>query len=214
MANNCDFDLKITGGKAEIEELVAMLSHKGDYKGNGLGEIDVFYPGELTETSVPGVFELIGGGDCPWSVLCALRAEYHEVSLESESKRLGLVIEAYSSEPGAGFQEHILIDKGSVIVDECVDYKEYCIDSCDSVEQYNEKYGTNFTKDMVDDNGNICIGGFGENYGCFKDGSRYFTNGLNTEKSICSLDSRIKEAAACRKHSTVSSKDKCEEMHI
>lgn len=35
MANNCGFDMRITGGKAEIQELIAMLQWKGQFQNAG-----------------------------------------------------------------------------------------------------------------------------------------------------------------------------------
>lgn len=45
-------------------------------------------------------------------------------SLESESERLNLALEVFSSEPGVGFQEHYIIVNSEVVVEECEDYEE------------------------------------------------------------------------------------------
>ena len=39
----------------------------------------------------------------------------------------------------------------------------------ETIEEYNAEYGTNFTEDMVDENGDVCVGGFGDDYGDFQD---------------------------------------------
>ena len=164
MANNCLFDFKIVGKEENVDELMEMMQWQGKYENNGLGRI---YEVDLSDKDyrADGTVEAYGYGDCAWSVLTAMR-NYADrnPSLESETNRLGLVIEIYSSEPGCCFQEHVVIDKGDVIVDECVDYEEHWVDECETIEEYNKEYDTNFTEDMIDD-GIVKIGGFGVDYG-------------------------------------------------
>lgn len=164
MANNCLFDFKIVGKEENVDELMEMMKWQGRFKENGLGRIYEVY---LTDKNhkADGTVEVYGGGDCAWSVLTAMR-NYADrnPSLESETERLGLAIEIYSSEPGCCFQEHVVIDKGNVIVEECVDYEEHWVWEFDTIEEYNAEYGTNFTEDMVEDE-YIKIGGFGDDYG-------------------------------------------------
>ena len=62
----------------------------------------------------------------------------------------------------------MLIDRGDVLVEDCVDYEEHWVQEYDTIEEYNAEYDTNFTADMVNDNGDICIGGFGDDYGVFE----------------------------------------------
>lgn len=178
MANNCDFSMRITGGEAEIKELISMLRWEGDFKENGLGRVYSFdVDSDVLPTDLADVYQVDGFGDCAWSVLTAMCTEYREgaPSLESETKRLGLVVEVYSSEPGCQFQEHYLFVKGDVICSECVDYQEHWVEGHDSLDAYNEENGTSFTEDMVNENGDVCIGGFGDDYGVFEDVSEYFT---------------------------------------
>ena len=169
MANNCFYDMKITGRKEAISELIQMLKWKGKYENSGLGRT-------YSCCIIEGITEIEGDigyavvcGDCAWSVYTAMM-DYHgrEHSLESETERLGLIVEVYSSEPGIGFQEHILIDKGVIEFNDCVDYEEHWVEDYASIEEYNEENDTDFTEDMVDDNGNVCVGGFGGDYGCFQ----------------------------------------------
>ncbi len=49
----------------------------------------------------------------------------------TETDRLNLTVEIFSSEPGIGFQEHYIINKGEIKVDECPDYSEIWYDSSD-----------------------------------------------------------------------------------
>lgn len=191
MANFCDFDMHIAGSKSGVEELIAMLSHKGDFKEDGLGRIFDLDVVEFEETQISGVYEATCGGDCAWSIKSSMRDDgIRERSLESESERLGLVVEVFSSEPGNGFQEHLLIVKGEVVVDDCVDYKEHWIGGSASLEEYNRKNDTDFTPDMVNEDGDVCIGGFGDEYAVFEDMSHYFVE----EKIVAPLNEQIREA--------------------
>lgn len=172
MANNCFYDMRITGRKKNIEELIRMMQWEGEYINDGLGrifscEITDEVPLELAEAN--DVISIDVCGDCAWSVNSAMRVSNRRpYSLESEAKRLNLVVEVYSSEPGIGFQEHVLIDRGDVLIEDCVDYEEHWVQEYDTIEDYNAEYDTNFTEDMVNDNGDICIGGFGDAYGVFE----------------------------------------------
>lgn len=193
MANNCCFDMRITGGEEEIKELISMLQWKGKFENAGLGRVYSFDADEIEKTDIPGVFQVNGSGDCAWSVLTAMQ-NYggRHPSLESETGRLGLVVELYSSEPGIGFQEHVLIAKGSVIKSECVDYQEHWVDGVGGLEAYNKENETDFTEDMVNENGDVCIGGFGDAYDDFEDVSQYFVQELNKEPA--SIDEQIQVA--------------------
>lgn len=194
MANNCSFDMRITGGQAEIKELVSMLHWSSLGVHPGLGRIFSIDAEPLEKTNVPGVYFLYLSGDCADSVKSSMRDDgVRYPSLESETKRLGLVVEVFSSEPGREFQEHVFISKGDVLVDDCVHYEEYFVDEYESLDGYNEAHGTNFTKDMVNCNGEVCIGGFGDDYANFEDATQYFAAEL--EHSPLSVDEQISQAA-------------------
>ena len=165
MANNCLFDWKIVGKEDNVEELISMMKWEDEFAVEGLGriyEIACFDKEEIAD----GVIAAYGYGDCAWSVLTALRNyKGRHPSLESETERLGLKIEIYSSEPGFAFQEHVIIDNGIVVEEECVDYEEHWIAEYDTLEEYNREYETDFTEDMVDGDGYVKVGGYGDNYG-------------------------------------------------
>lgn len=171
MANNCAFDMKITGPEEAIKELLSMLKWEGRFKDTGLGRVYSFDAEELLPTKHPDIYEVTGYGDCAWSVLSAMQNDNgsRHPSLESETERLGLVVEVFSSEPGCRFQEHVLIAKGEVIYSDCVDYEEHWVEGSDNLEAYNKEYGTDFTEDMINEDGDVCIGGFGDDYGVFED---------------------------------------------
>lgn len=169
MANNCAVDMKISGKVKNIKELIEMLSWKGQYKDDGLGRVfDCCY--DDYDFEVANDEDIIGVTvflDVAWSIQSAMRNKKCR-NLETETERLNLVVEAYSSEPGNQFQEYVLIDRGEVVIDECVDYEEHWVQEYDTIEEYNAENGTNFTEDMINENGDICIGGFGDQYGQFE----------------------------------------------
>ena len=168
MANYCGYMMKITGRKENAEELIEMMKWQGKYEDNGLGRIyDCWVSG--TEEYNDSFVSVYVNGNCAWSVLTAMR-NYNgrHPSLESETERLGLLVEVYSSEPGMCFQEHCMIDRGEVVFEECIEYEEHWIGEFDSIEEYNKECGTNFTEDMIQDEEYIYIGGYGEQYGNFK----------------------------------------------
>lgn len=194
MPNMCGFDMKIAGPEKAVLELVDMLQHKNPYY--SLGRVFSFDLDESQTENGPKGTDYIavqGFGDCAWSVNASMRQEFHpDHSLESEAKRLGLVVEVFSSEPGFRFQEHVLIDKGDILVDECSEYEEYVIDGA------SEEFINNLLKEQgmtwdelmskVNHNGEFCIGGV-EDYCDFQDLFRY----LNV-RGKPSLDSMITTA--------------------
>lgn len=168
MANNCCYDMRITGRKENVNEFIRMMKWEDEYAICGLGRVFSCYSHE-PEVIEGDIVYVDVFGDCAWSVSTAMMARAgREHSLESETERLGIIVEVYSSEPGCCFQEHYLINKGWIEIDECVDYEEHWVEEFDSIEAYNEEFDTNFTEDMIDENGNVCIGGFGDDYGYFQ----------------------------------------------
>lgn len=178
MPNMCGFDMKIAGPEKAVQELVYMLQQKNPYY--SLGRVFSFDLDESQTENGPKGTDYIavqGFGDCAWSVNSAMRQEFHpDRSLESETKRLGLVVEVFSSEPGFRFQEHVLIDKGDVLVDECPDYEEYLINGAPEAFIDNLLKEKDMTRDelmsKVNHNGEFCIGGV-EGYCEFQDLFRY-----------------------------------------
>ena len=168
MANNCLYDMRVSGKKKNVVELLKMMQREGEFKYDGLGRIfscDIVdeVPIEIAEDN--DIIEADVCGDCANSISSAMLSGEgaRDICLESETKRLNLVVEAYSVEPGNGFQEHILIDRGEIIIEECVDYEEHDIQDYESVEDYNKENGTDFTEDMVVDE-YVHVGGFGDRY--------------------------------------------------
>lgn len=144
MANECDFGMRITGRRRDIEEF--------------LGVIDIFSQAKrdrcirgvlLTKSKKKDVltqFEKISDDDittyeiegfCRWSVYSAMlegeHTDYQEckdlnddkvTSLLRESELLNLVIEVYGSEPGLGFEEYFFIKFGQIEMFEAKNFDE------------------------------------------------------------------------------------------
>lgn len=160
MANECTFTAFITGRVENVREFLKIMEKHWAY---GVlcedePQIEDFAPDTIISEHVEGY--------CRWSVLCAMRSEYRNPSIESESKRLNLFVEFYSTEPGCAFQEHVFIKKGVVCIDDCVDYEEIYVGDYNSIEEYNAANDTTFAQDMVADD-YIITGGFGWEYNRF-----------------------------------------------
>ena len=174
MANYCYYTMMATGEEENIDTLIKMLKWEGMFKDNGLGRI--YEVCEMNRKEIAdGLVSVTLTGDCAWSVLTAMR-DVDNIklfrSIEDASRQLDLIIEIFSEESGFGFQEHLLIVKGEVIVDDSVDYEEHYVEEFDTIEQYNEEFETDFTEDMIVD-GYIYIGGYGDDYCNFSNHLEY-----------------------------------------
>jgi hypothetical protein len=108
-------------------------------------------------------------GSCAWSVQsCMFEGPYtyqtqnpdgKGTTIPIESARLQLTIEIFSEECGMCFMEHFVVVDGCIIINECVDYNEYCTEDYDSVEEMNKECGTSFTQEEFDEGGWISVGG-------------------------------------------------------
>lgn len=113
-------------------------------------------------------------GDCKWSISSSINSSRYGNALDETTK--DLIVEMWSQEPGCAFEEHVIYANGTCLCDDCVDYKEYCLEGFDSLEELNEEYGTDFKEeDFID--GVVSIGGF-EDFETFDDsdelGDEYF----------------------------------------
>lgn len=176
MANNCFYDMRITGKKKNVEEMIQIIQGVGEFKHDSIGRVFdccIVDDYSLESAKNDDIVSIDVCGDCAWSIESSMLVNDRR-NLLTETKRLNLIIEAYSSEPGCQFQEHVLINRGEVVIDASVDYKEYWVQEFDTIAEFNEEYGTNFTEDMVNENGDVCIGGFGDEYGVYEDHMKYF----------------------------------------
>ncbi len=98
--------------------------------------------------------------------------DYQAISLLNETARLSLVVEAFSSEPGCEFQEHLFIDRGKLLIEDCVDYEEYMVDDAEERQIQELMQDKGLTREQlmaaVNCNGDYCVGGF-SNFGSFRD---------------------------------------------
>ena len=176
MANLCCFTMKIVGKKENVEEFTKMMKREGEFKENGLGRVydfDITEPDQLSD----GTLLVLGSGSCAWSVWCAMMQEYRSPrpSLESESKRLDLVMEVFSEEPGCAFQEHYFLNKGILETDETEEYHEFWKEGYDE-EDWNDVLKENeLTEEDLNEDGFIAVGGF-ENYCEFDAMDEYLKN--------------------------------------
>lgn len=203
MANSCSFYMKIAGQKEGVEEFIQMLGRSEAFPETGFNlvdDLDVSIPedGPLGTNQIAITCQ----GNCDWSILYSMR-DYRDrhPSLESETKRLGLVVEAYSMECGSRFQEHVLISGGEVLIEETEDYEEHYIPGMTEYGKQKLCEDLNMTMEemmkQVNSDGDLCIGGF-ESYGYFEDLFMYLKkeNIKEIASAIKGLDGRIQDAAA------------------
>lgn len=213
MANNCLFDMKIAGPEENVHLLVSML--KNQHPTASIGRVFLFDVDEALTERAPGnpnIISITGYGDCAWSIKSAMRDGLGCVSpLDDVALQLGLAVEAFSSEPGCRFQEHLLIVKDNVEIDDHVDYEEHLIDGASESyinELLEEKHMTReWLMSHVNCNGKYCVGGF-ENYGEFSDLFQYFP-----EREKSSLDAKIAQASE-KASSSTNSPGKALDMEI
>ena len=177
MANNCWYQMRIAGKKESVDQFIAMLSGKTPAR---LGRVFSVYMDEpfTPYPSNKGIGYADISGDCAWSIKeSMLPGSDPSVTLATEAKRLGLAVEAYSSEPGNRFQEHVLINKGDTLTFDCVDYQEHYVDVmsekelaelCQEQDLTREEL---FSEAAVD--GMFVVGGFGDDFANFSDLSAY-----------------------------------------
>ena len=155
MANCCSFNVKISGKEESCAAFNKMLMTEESW---AIVEVELQHIG-LENGNVVMEFS----GECKWSVLWAMdRREENRKTLKTESKRLSLEIEVYSIESGMQFAEHIHYKNGDLLIDDCVDYKEYYWDKYDypTISDYNEYHATTFTEKDFDEDGYHYEGGF------------------------------------------------------
>ena len=143
MANNCVFLMRISGDQASVDEFIKVVENDyhynedGRYQGTFDRHLSRIFSNEVIgyENDKFGICTAELVGDCAWSVYSCMteggyysrrflkeyRERSHATTLKLETGRLGLRIEVHSEEPGIGFKEHFLYDKGEEIINECLD---------------------------------------------------------------------------------------------
>ena len=174
MANNCNYTMAVWGQKKNIEEFVRMLKWKDEFAKCGLGRVFsaiVFDEQEIGNDLFCYQIE----GDCAWSVECALTAYGgRKICLESETKRLDLLLEVFSEEVGECFQEHYRIRRGEILLNECRRAERWFLDelSDKDLQKLCEEY--QLTKEAAlgrasFEDGYCTFGGFGAKFNVFWD---------------------------------------------
>lgn len=173
MANICDFVMRVRGAHDNIEKFYNAMSQNGKiYMGRG-ASAEINYEDDR-------VAEIHGW--CKWSVVSALIDnaismrtepgrwlfdedvnELEFITLIEACQRWNLDMEVYSEESGCCFQEHFMVIDGELVIDECVEWNEYCIDDFDTKEEAEAELGIEIT-DEEWNSGEAFIGrgGFGE----------------------------------------------------
>lgn len=166
MANHCYYDMKIKGFAWDCREWVRrMQNYNAPHHFFSIFSCDVYDEGETDD----GDCYMQMFGDCAWSLDTCCRGKGYsgnEDLFSINTKELNLVMEVFSSEPGVGFQEHYLYDKGDCVEDQCEDYEEWFWDRTEyeTFEQFKEgcDLPDSVTEDDLDDNSCYTVGGFGE----------------------------------------------------
>lgn len=190
MSNLCNYIMKIVGTEENVDEFVSILQAEYDYNVEPpqcehkhfwrLFNVDVIDEEELDSRYHAKTVS----GDCAWSVYsCMFSGEhtyqgsyegdtrYNGTDILTESKNLNLSVEIYSSEPGIGFQEHFLIDKGDIIKSECEDYHELSTEWFNNPREICEELQSEYSEadiqyNLSEDDDNVSFGGV-DNYGQF-----------------------------------------------
>lgn len=184
MANNCAFYLEVIGKPENIDRFEKMIVNDDSLN---LFD-DEFYIRGVEICTKDDVKELEDGyAAAAFSGMCRNSIEESQmlesghipymgrsfISLSDASKLLGLSIEGFSEETGNGFQEHYLTVNGKYNTLYSADLEEISVDTAEKLLRKffkdNSDYG--YTYDdiaaLVDDNGNIRLGGF-DDFGVYQ----------------------------------------------
>ena len=184
MPNYCNYSMCAIGSKDNLEEFIKVMKADYDY-----GTMEFSYERHLfrvfeadydeIEEVGPNLYQVIINGYCAWSVSSCMFNNYpisyyasiqkesgdkfRGTTLVEESERLNLRIEVFSEECGMCFQEHYVIINGDVIVEDCVDWEEYCLEDYETKEEAEEDLGIEITDEEWESGESyISRGGFGE----------------------------------------------------
>ena len=181
MPNICSYAMQVKGKSENVKEFIKMIQVNYAFDDNGncynpdtkepverhLWRVFDAYVDEDITTGDERKVSL--SGSCAWSVKSCMfegfgtyqsqHPDGNGTTIPIESDRLQLTIEIFSEECGMCFMEHYVVVDGVVIIDECVDWEEYCTEDYETVEEMNEECGTNFTQEQFDEEDYISVGG-------------------------------------------------------
>ena len=172
MANICNFSMYVRGKSEDIQRFYDAMCQNGNvYMGRGADA-------ELIMEDDDGArIE----GWCKWSIQSALidnaismrtnpgmwwfgdnvdASKIEFITLDEACDKWNLDMEVYSEEPGCCFQEHYLFVDGAMVLEECVDYYEYCLDEFETKEEAESELGIEITDEEWGYRGYIDRGGF------------------------------------------------------
>lgn len=160
MANNCITSIVVRGRKECVNVFDKVIHAKYNYntmefpdRNHFIGVNDVS-DGLYQEYGFMAMQDYVV--DCRWSAeLCLMNTpgSYYSQRQEIEkrdgiknystnivdlSRKYGLDIELWSQESGMGFEEHILVEHGEIMENECYDYYNYYIEDYNTYEEFIE----------------------------------------------------------------------------
>lgn len=128
MPNICEFNLKATGRKENIERLYKMLNYDESekYYLHRIFGCSYTFEEDLLNVKNDEEISVFMHGDCAWSLEASMLRndcgdDGYLTSIDKASKLLNLKIEIVSEEPGCNFTEHYVVDNGEILIDECFD---------------------------------------------------------------------------------------------
>ncbi len=172
MANICDFDMRVRGSHDNIEKFYNAMCQNGNIIMGRGADAELIYDDD-DYASI--------NGWCKWSVSSAMinnaismRTEPNMwyfgdgvdvskiefITLIEACQKWNLDMEVFSEEPGCCFQEHIMVVNGEVVIDECVEWNEYCLDDFETKEEAEAELGFKITDDEWNDDAFVGRGGF------------------------------------------------------
>lgn len=164
MPNTCYYEMKVRGTKKNCEEWYRKMQSDDDPDRFRRIFAAMIYDEWGTEED----YYMLISGDCAWSLdTCCRSSGYAGRDLfEINSRQLNVTMEAYSEEPGIGFQEHYIYKRGKCLASDCVDYGEWFYDKeyYENFEEFKEacKLSDSVTEDDLDEGGYYKEGGFTE----------------------------------------------------
>lgn len=116
MANSCEFNLRVSGGKQQVLNFFETMKKRKEYEFiTDISRYEYYDPVKYINCDFFGV--------CKWSVADAMLGK-DSIQLDKISKELSLVIEIYGIETGNGFAEHYIFAFGETIEEQTVECEE------------------------------------------------------------------------------------------
>lgn len=175
MANMCNFLMKVSGNKENINAFISALEQKDRiWMGRGAEILTVEFEDapDKTTASISGwcknsmeaalIHNAVSMRTDPekWFFGNINTDDLEFLTLIEASERWDLAVEAYSEESGCEFSEHIKIIDGMLIENETVHFCEYWLSDYDSKEAFEKAIGQPISDKVWAENDTFCTGGF------------------------------------------------------